>query len=663
MPCLRAPVHTAPRLAPMTSLVPTPIPTPTPTSSLSMRPRLAGGRAARPPPAGLTLSRLAVSPGVAAAVRCFSTAAPRLTAPRRTRDFGSGFTNSYDPSVESRRGPIFKSKAAGVPPFYPRDLKAKVDEYVVGQDRAKKTICSTIFNHYQAVRRRSELELEDRSAYEKLQRQQIARDRELRDLRNADTLSPATGPDAHARDVDPVYSRYDPEDSTPHDYMASGPLQYSPSASPAGFPHSQTQTNLDAALSASLQLADTTDSPDRVNIDKSNLLLIGPTGVGKTYILETLSKKLNVPFSISDCNSFTQAGYIGQDVETCIERLLIEANYDVKAAENGIVVLDEFDKISRRETNNGRDVGGEGVQQALLKLVEGSKVTLNIKDNRSSRAATPIPGAYGSVPPPPSPPPPQGGQSGKTEQYTVDTRNILFVFCGAFVGLDKLILRRVSRPALGFGADVGTAAKAKASGGAAALPLEMYRHLPHQPVQPPGALEPSSHFSPLDLTTPSDLQAFGFIPELIGRVHNICALSNLSVDDLFRVLTEPRNCLVAQYTALFETYPSRLFFTRKALRAIAERAAKSETGARGLKMEMERVLAEPIFDAPMPYVLITEACVRGAEKPGYWGKDGRLEVERLVKEEDKPDVHGAAAGVLAEADDEPQGKMAGLGSA
>jgi ATP-dependent Clp protease ATP-binding subunit ClpX len=136
------------------------------------------------------------------------------------------------------------------------------------------------------------------------------------------------------------------------------------------------------------------------------------------------------------------------------------------------------------------------------------------------------------------------------------------------------------------------------------------------------------------LTTPADLQVFGFIPELIGRVHNICALSPLSLEDLFRILTEPRNSLVAQYTALFATYPSRLVFTRKALYAIADRAAKAETGARGLKMEMERVLAEPIFDAPMPNVLITEACVKGKEKAGYWGKDGRMELERRLHEED-----------------------------
>jgi ATP-dependent Clp protease ATP-binding subunit ClpX len=364
--------------------------------------------------------------------------------------------------------------------------------------------------------------------------------------------------------------------------------------------------------------------PERVRIDKSNLLLVGPTGVGKTYILETLSKNINVPFSICDCNSLTQAGYIGQDVETCIERLLIEANYDVKATEYGIIVLDEFDKIARRESTTGRDVGGEGVQQALLKLVEGTKVTVNVKDNRSSRSTPPNMTFNGSGPSSSSQAAPPGG---KVDQYTIDTRNILFVFCGAFVGLDKAIIQRVAKPTMGFGGELK--ARSSMSGSRHVLPNENYRHLAHYN----STTAPS--FTPLDLATPADLQSFGFIPELIGRLHNICALSPLSNKDLFRILTEPRNSLVAQYTALFETYPSRLYFTDKALLAIADRAAASETGARGLKMEMERVLAEPMFDAPMPYVLITEGCVNGTEKAGYWGKDGRFELDRRMEEESK----------------------------
>ncbi|KAI2617471.1 P-loop containing nucleoside triphosphate hydrolase protein [Hypoxylon sp. NC1633] len=524
--------------------------------------------------------------------RTLHTSTTLLTTSRRTLDFNSGFTSSYDPNEEGR-GPMFSKNTIGVPQFYPRDLKKRVDEYVVGQDRAKKTISSVIFNHYQNVRRRDHQELVDRKRDEKLMRQAIARDRNARE-----------------RESHPV------EDEFPG--------------------HNDSIQNMHQAWQHGEQRVDFYIPEDEsrtpsVKIDKSNLLLIGPTGVGKTYILETLSKKINVPFTICDCNSFTQAGYIGQDVETCIERLLIESNYDVRATEQGIVVLDEFDKIAKRETMNGRDVGGEGVQQALLKLVEGTKVTINVKDNRSSssRSASPIttnytgPGSSSSSSGPQAAPP----LPGRVDQYTIDTSNILFVMCGAFVGLDKVILNRVSKSTMGFGSELRSRSTADNKPD---LPPELFHHLPHRA---PNA-EDAAALTALDLATPDDLQKFGFIPELIGRVHNIVALSPLSRSDLLRILTEPRNSLVAQYTALFQTYPSNLYFTQKALVAIAERAEAARTGARGLKMEMERVLAEPMFDAPTHYVLVTEAAVRGREKVGYWGKDGRLEVERLIREED-----------------------------
>ncbi|ROW12912.1 hypothetical protein VPNG_04747 [Cytospora leucostoma] len=496
---------------------------------------------------------------------------------------------------------MFNKPSFGVPQFYPRDLKARVDEYVVGQDRAKKTICSAIFNHYQSLRRRRHDQEQDRKVVEKLQRQKWARERDLLETHR----DPHPGEDDFPGQYEIIQQSHQAIDNTADFYVPE-------------------DSNL----------------PHHTRIDKSNMLLIGPTGVGKTYILETLSKKLNVPFTICDCNSFTQAGYIGQDVESCIERLLIEANYDTTATEHGIVVLDEFDKIARRETANGRDVGGEGVQQALLKLVEGTKVTINVKDNKSSRSAAPITSNYGAgssgMAPPPTP--------SRSDQYTIDTRNVLFVFCGAFVGLEKHILARVAKPSLGFGAEIGAGRSTIVKGGnKTVLPREAYSHLPHQPVIP---VEPASiGFTPMDLTTPEDLQAFGFIPELIGRLHNIVALTPLSQDELFRILTVPRNGLVAQYTALFETYPSRLHFTRRALLAIAERALKNGTGARGLKMEMERVLAEPMYEAPVQHVLVTEACVKGQEKAGYWARDGWLEIEKRIREEDQPDEvdEGAAS--------------------
>ncbi|XDG02818.1 hypothetical protein ABKA04_002433 [Annulohypoxylon sp. FPYF3050] len=545
--------------------------------------------------------------------RQFSIPTVLRTTSRRIPELNSGFTTSYDPNEEGR-GPMFSKNSFGVPQFYPRDLKKRVDEYVVGQDRAKKTISSVIFNHYQNMRRRKYQDEMERKREEKLIRQAIARDRNAREAEEV-SQHPVEG----WQHPTPMSQRYRADDLDEDEFPGHNDSI-----------RQMHQAWQHAEQKAEFYIPEDTSRTPLVKIDKSNLLLLGPTGVGKTYILETLSKKINVPFTICDCNSFTQAGYIGQDVETCIERLLIESNYDISATEQGIVVLDEFDKIAKRETMNGRDVGGEGVQQALLKLVEGTKVTINVKDNRSSsRSATPIttsyagPGSSTSTSgPQPTPPP-----IGKVDQYTIDTSNILFVMCGAFVGLDKVILNRVSKSSMGFGSEIRSRST---SGNKPDLPPALFNHIPHRPAD----FEDTSSLTALDLATPEDLQGFGFIPELIGRVHNIVALSPLSQSDLLRILIEPRNSLVAQYTALFQTYPSNLFFTQKALRAIAERAEKAKTGARGLKMEMERVLAEAMFDAPTHYVLVTEKAVRGEEKVGYWGKDGRLEIERLIREED-----------------------------
>lgn len=345
-------------------------------------------------------------------------------------------------------------------------------------------------------------------------------------------------------------------------------------------------------------------------------------------------------------------------MESCIERLLVAANFDVEATERGIVVLDEFDKLAKKPTTSGRDVSGEGVQQALLKLLEGTKVTVQLKgDGRQSRgggtggmthAMGPggtIGGGSGSggmMPPAPLPPGMSMAGTGRAgEVYTIDTTNILFVLCGAFVGLQDLILQRTAKTSMGFGAKLKSTAGADGSG---LLPAEAYAHLPHQPSgsisvaggETSTSSSSSTTFTPLDLASPEDLQRMGFIPEIIGRCHNLVALAPLTVRDLMRILTEPRNSLVQQYAMLFKTYPSELRFTRAAIRAIAERAAKLGTGARGLKMEVERVLAEPMFDAPIPYVLVTEDAVTGRNgaRCEYWAKDGRLEWMRRGDEED-----------------------------
>jgi ATP-dependent Clp protease ATP-binding subunit ClpX len=346
---------------------------------------------------------------------------------------------------------------------------------------------------------------------------------------------------------------------------------------------------------------------------------------------KTLARVLDVPFSMSDCTPLTQAGYIGEDAEVCVQRLLAAANYDVTAAERGIICLDEIDKIATAKVAHGKDVSGEGVQQALLKIIEGTTLQIQAKQERGGggRSHGTIPGS-GSGFPSSNPLNPGGGgggsagggmntnpPGGKGEVFSIRTDDILFIFTGAFIGLHKMILDRISKGSIGFGAPVR--ASNPNSGpydtmlkGEDAL---FKKHLPFfvppptpahstpfgkapnaspQPSSPP----PQALYNTLDLVEPADLQKYGMIPELVGRIPISCALSALDEEALVRVLTEPRNSLLRQYEQLFQLSGIELRFTSGALREVAKAAGGMGTGARGLRTVLERLLGESMFETP-----------------------------------------------------------------
>lgn len=382
-------------------------------------------------------------------------------------------------------------------------------------------------------------------------------------------------------------------------------------------------------------------------------MLLGPSGSGKTLMAKTLARVLQVPFSMSDCTPLTQAGYIGEDADVCVARLLAAANYDVAKAETGIICLDEIDKIATAKVSHGKDVSGEGVQQALLKIVEGTTVQVVAKNERGSGAAggsggkgSPnVTGGFPSQNPMGPGGSGSGSPGGKGEVYNVRTDNILFIFTGAFIGLHKMIMERISKGSIGFGAQIRSTNPE--TGGVNDTMVrgedELFRkHLPFYTPEPDPSLQGSKKDQPaynaLDLLEPPDLQKYGLIPELIGRIPVSCALSSLDEAALVRILTEPRNALLKQYEQQFALSGIELRFTTGALWEVAKSALSMGTGARGLRTVCERILGDAMFETPgtnIKHILITKDVA--AKKAGslYFARGSQAQFYAVVDSEER----------------------------